>query len=67
MRELMSAISIVPSISRPVSGAHFRIPSGAQAMLDLRGTYLNGDWESFWTYHVEKEDDRLYRKFGKTG
>jgi hypothetical protein len=35
------------------------VPSGAQAMLDLRGTYLNGDWESFWTYHVEQEDDRL--------
>jgi hypothetical protein len=43
------------------------VPSGAQAMLDLRGTYLNGDWESFWTYHVEQEDDRLYRKLGKTG
>ena len=26
-------------------------------MLDLRGTYLNEDWESFWTYHVEQEDD----------
>ncbi len=35
---------------------------GAQAMLDLRATYLNGEWEAFWTYHVEKEDDRLYGK-----
>ena len=42
-------------------------PSGAQAMLDLRATYLNGEWESFWTYHVAQEDDRLYRRFGKTG
>jgi hypothetical protein len=40
---------------------------GAQAMLDLRATYLNGDWEAFWTYHVEKEDDRLYGKIGKVG
>jgi hypothetical protein len=40
---------------------------GAQAMLDLRATYLNGEWEAFWTYHVEKEDDRLYGKFRKAG
>jgi len=40
---------------------------GAQAMLDLRATYLNGEWEAFWTYHVEKEDDRLYGEFWKAG
>jgi hypothetical protein len=40
---------------------------GAQAMLDLRATYLNGEWEAFWTYHVEKEDDRLYGKSRKAG
>ncbi len=40
---------------------------GAQAMLDLRATYLNGEWEVFWTYHVEKEDDRLYGEFRKVG
>jgi hypothetical protein len=42
-------------------------PDGAQAMLDLRATYLNGEWEAFWSYHVEQEDDRLYRKLRKTG
>ena len=42
-------------------------PDGAQAMLNLRATYLNGEWESFWAYHVEQEGDRLYRKLGKTG
>jgi hypothetical protein len=42
-------------------------PEGAQAMLNLRATYLNGEWESFWAYHVDQEDDRLYRKLGKTG
>jgi hypothetical protein len=42
-------------------------PDGAQAMLNLRATYLNGEWESFWAYHVEQEDERLYRKLGKTG
>ena len=40
---------------------------GAQAMLDLRATYLNGEWEAFWTYHMEKEDDRLYGKSRKAG
>jgi hypothetical protein len=35
-------------------------PEGAQAMLNLRATYLNGEWDSFWAYHIEKEDERLY-------
>ena len=43
------------------------IPEGAQAMLDLRATYLNGEWESFWEYHVEQEDNRLYGRLRKTG
>ena len=42
-------------------------PDGAQAMLDLRATYLNGQWEAFWLYHVEQEDDRLYRKLRQIG
>lgn len=42
-------------------------PDGAQAMLDLRATYLNEEWESFWSYHVEQEDDRLYRGLRETG
>jgi hypothetical protein len=43
------------------------IPDGAQAMLDLRATYLNGEWDAFWVYHVEQEDDRLYWKLRKSG
>jgi hypothetical protein len=35
-------------------------PDGAQAMLNLRATYLNEEWEPFWAYHVEQEDERLY-------
>ena len=42
-------------------------PDGAQAMLDLRATYLNGEWEEFWGYHVEQEHDRLYRKLRQIG
>jgi len=33
---------------------------GAQAMLDLRAAYLNGDWEAFQTYRIEQETERLY-------
>ena len=40
------------------------IPGGAQAMLDLRATYLNKEGDAFWDYHVEQEDNRLYRKTG---
>ena len=42
-------------------------PDGAQAILNVRATYLNEDWGLFWSYHVEQEDDPLYRKLGKTG
>ena len=34
---------------------------GAQAMLHLRATYLNGDWEAFYEYRVEEEQRRLYQ------
>jgi hypothetical protein len=43
------------------------LPSGAQAMLDLRATYLNGDWNAFWNFHVTQEDQRLYGKIRETG
>jgi len=38
------------------------LPSGAQAMLDLRATYLNGEWNAFWNFHMTQEDQRLYGK-----
>jgi hypothetical protein len=43
------------------------LPSGAQAMLDLRATYLNGEWDGFWNFHVTQEDERLYGKIRKAG
>jgi len=43
------------------------LPSGAQAMLDLRATYLNGEWNAFWNFHVEQEDQRLYGKIREAG
>jgi hypothetical protein len=42
-------------------------PSGAQAMLDLRGTYLNREWNDFWRFHVDHEDQRLYGKIREAG
>jgi hypothetical protein len=43
------------------------LPSGAQAMLDLRATYLNGEWNAFWNFHVSQEDQRLYGKTRDAG
>jgi hypothetical protein len=42
------------------------LPSGAQAMLDLRATYLNGEWDDFWKFHVGREDQRLYGRIRRT-
>jgi hypothetical protein len=43
------------------------LPSGAQAMLDLRATYLNGEWDAFWEFHLLQEDQRLYGKIREAG
>jgi hypothetical protein len=32
----------------------------AQAMLDVRSTYVNGDWDAFMAYRLEQETPRLY-------
>jgi hypothetical protein len=42
-----------------LTGMRWRIP-GAQAMLDLRAVYINGDWDSFQAHRVEEERRRLY-------
>jgi hypothetical protein len=41
------------------SGMRWTLES-AQAMLDVRSTYLNGDWATFITYRIEQETQRLY-------
>ena len=35
--------------------------AGAQAMLHLRATYLNGDWEGFHAYRIQQEQRGLYQ------
>lgn len=35
-------------------------PEGAQAMLDLRSTYLKGDWQAYQIFRIVSEKKRLY-------
>ena len=42
-----------------LTGMRWRIP-GAQAMLDLRAVYINGDWETFQQHRVKQERRRFY-------
>ena len=41
------------------AGMHWT-PAGAQAMLDLRSTFVNGDWEEYQAYRIQRETQRLY-------
>ncbi len=41
------------------AGMHWT-PAGAQAMLDVRSTYVNGDWEEYQAYRIHRETQRLY-------
>jgi hypothetical protein len=41
------------------SGMRWSI-KGAQAMLDVRSEYLNGDWEAFHSHRIQHETQRLY-------
>jgi hypothetical protein len=43
------------------TGMRWTVP-GAQAMLHLRAIYLNGQWDQFVKYHIETEQDALYRR-----
>jgi hypothetical protein len=36
---------------------------GAQAVLNERAVMKNGDWQSFWQYHMKTEKERLYGRF----
>jgi hypothetical protein len=41
------------------AGMHWTA-AGAQAMLDVRSTYVNGDWEAYQEYRIRRETKRLY-------
>ena len=36
------------------------VKPGAQAMLELRSTALNGDWDDFMTFRIDQETARLH-------
>ena len=42
-----------------LTGMRWRVP-GAQAMLDLRAVYINGDWDEFQQHRIAQERRRLY-------
>ena len=41
------------------AGMHWT-PDGAQAMLDVRSEFLNGDWETFQQFRINRETKRLH-------
>lgn len=41
------------------AGMHWTA-AGAQAMLDVRSIYVNGDWEEYQAYRMRRETNRLY-------
>jgi hypothetical protein len=41
------------------AGMHWT-PAGAQAMLDVRSVYINGDWDQYQTYRIDCENRLLY-------
>ena len=36
------------------------VKPGAQAMLDMRSTWINGDWDTYQSFRIDREMDRLY-------
>jgi hypothetical protein len=41
------------------AGMHWT-PQGAQAMLQVRSMYVNGDWETYQNFRIDRETKRLY-------
>jgi hypothetical protein len=41
------------------AGMHWKRP-GAQAMLDVRSVYIDGAWDEYQTYRIDRETQRLY-------
>ena len=41
------------------SGMRWTVP-GAEAVLKTRGVHLNGDWDSFWQFHMVQEARRRF-------
>ena len=42
-----------------ITGARWGL-DGAEALLKLRSVWSNGDWDAYWTYHLEQEQRRVH-------
>jgi len=42
------------------TGMHWRLP-GARAMVKTRALFLNGDWDDFVEFRIQREQERLYQ------
>jgi hypothetical protein len=42
-----------------ITGARWRL-DGAEAILKLRAIRTNGDFDEYWTYHLERERQRIH-------
>ena len=42
-----------------LTGARWGLP-GAEAILQLRAVATNGDFDEYWTYHLQQEHQRIH-------
>jgi hypothetical protein len=42
-----------------ITGARWGLP-GAEAILKLRALITNGDFDTYWTYHLQQEHQRVH-------
>ena len=42
-----------------LTGARWGL-DGAEAILKLRALRSNGDWDQYWTYHLNQEQHRIH-------
>ncbi|MGH3612017.1 MAG: ISKra4 family transposase, partial [Pseudonocardia sp.] len=42
-----------------ITGARWGL-SGAEAVLKLRALHSNGDFDTYWTYHLQQEHHRVH-------
>jgi hypothetical protein len=43
-----------------ITGARWSL-DGAEAVLRLRALISNGDFDAYWSYHLEREHQRVHR------
>ena len=51
---------VIIRLARVFPGVNITGIDGAQAMLDLRSTYINDQWSAFQAHHINSETRRLH-------